>query len=196
MVEETEKDGRQGQGKHDQNESAGRPVERLRHSKRRAASVQECETGPSKRVRIDAGPSASTSDGEVVQTTEAKETETDELTCPKCKATFTAKNTRDRHAESHEADRVVYVCRGRRSESYYLSLNTNSSDPSPYPEPNGRYSGIRCLKPYSRADAFRRHIFKEGTKERKGNCHEEPTPMRKSEYEELCRKMNYTDKRP
>ena len=190
MAEETEKGGRQEQENNDSNE----PVERLSHSKGRAQSVQECEAGPSKRVRIDASPSTCGSD--TVQTTNAKETDVDELTCPTCKATFTAKNTRDRHAESHKADRVIYVCRGRRSKLYFLSLNKNRSDHSPSPEPNGRYSGIRCLKPYSRADAFRRHIFKEGTKERKGNCHEEPTPMRKSEYEELCRKMNYTDRRP
>ena len=29
-----------------------------------------------------------------------------------------------------------------------------------------------------------------------GNCHEVPTPMHKSEYKELCRKMNYTGEHP
>ena len=58
------------------------------------------------------------------------------------------------------------------------------------PEPDeDRFYGVRCLKSYARSDSFKRHIIENG--ERKGNCHEECTPMFTSEYEALCKKTGY-----
>ena len=102
-------------------------AEQPRRSKRKGVFAQECEPGPSKRARTDvpikhadiAGPSSpgtSTCDSKEAETVDPGRTASGRFRCLRCEETFVAKNVRDRHAESHEPDRIVYVCRGRQSK--------------------------------------------------------------------------------
>ena len=102
-------------------------TERPRSSKRKGSSTRECDTRPSKRTRTGglvqqadiAGPSpscSSTNNDKDAEIADPGRTESGRFKCLHCKETFVAKNVRDRHAELHEPDRIVYVCRGRQSE--------------------------------------------------------------------------------
>ena len=108
-------------------------VEQSHRPKRKRSSPQERDPRPSKRTRKDdpvqqtsaAGPSSSgtsTNDSDRDRTTDPERTTSGRFRCRLCEETFVAKHVRDRHTSLHEVDRIVYVCKGRRSERDFFHI--------------------------------------------------------------------------